>query len=275
MKRSLSHLLTDHRFLLHPAVAFAGPAGVPVWHVQGTGLMRRKKECMSEQAVMQTPLGTVRMVARAMRNLLVGLLIFLIVGNVAIFLTFKYMSGTDSSRLLPDLPGIQNLASVNDGLWRGSAPSTAGYKALAARDVKTIIDLRAEDIEVNVELIESLGMKLVRIPMRDGQAPTDAQVDRFMAAMKDSDGRAFVHCGAGVGRTGTMAAAYLVRTGEASPLEAVKRNLAVGPPSLEQIAFAAGLEAGEEASSNAFVTALSRVLDAPRRILVNVRHSYE
>ncbi|WP_406215152.1 hypothetical protein [Streptomyces canus] len=43
----------------------------------------------------------------------------------------------------------------------------------------------------------------------------------------------FVHCGAGVGRTGTMAAAYLVKTGEQS--SAVRRNLAVGPPSIEQI----------------------------------------
>ncbi|WP_435839803.1 hypothetical protein [Streptomyces canus] len=32
-----------------------------------------------------------------------------------------------------------------------------------------------------------------------------------------------------------MAAAYLVKTGEQSPASAVRRNLAVGPPSIEQI----------------------------------------
>ncbi|MFF8190380.1 protein-tyrosine phosphatase family protein [Streptomyces bobili] len=44
-----------------------------------------------------------------------------------------------------------------------------------------------------------------------------------------------MHCGAGVGRTGTMAAAYLVQSGEKSSTAAVRRNLAVGPPSIEQI----------------------------------------
>jgi protein-tyrosine phosphatase len=111
--------------------------------------------------------------------------------------------------------------------------------------------------------------------MRDGQAPTDPQVQKFLTVMRNADGRVYIHCGAGVGRTGTMAASYLVLTGKASAIEAVQRNLAVGPPSLEQIAFAASLEAGEEASDVTPLTMVSRVLDAPRRLLVRVRHSYQ
>jgi protein-tyrosine phosphatase len=210
-----------------------------------------------------------------MRNLLIGFVLFLIIGNLVIFGAFKWMSTTDANYSLPPLPGIKNLAKVDAHLWRGSAPSEAGYAALARKDVKVIVDLRAEDLEVDRAGIEALGMKLVRIPMRDGQAPTDEQVQKFMSVMKNADGRVYVHCGAGVGRTGTMAASYLVLSGRTSGMEALQRNLAVGPPSLEQIAFAAGLDEGEEASSVTPLTIVSRVLDAPRRLLVRVRSSYQ
>jgi hypothetical protein len=76
----------------------------------------------------------------------------------------------------------------------------------------------------------------------------------------------FLHCGAGVGRTGALAASYLVRTGQAGPAEALRRNLAVGPPSLEQIAFAATLDGESVQRPPAPVVAVSRVLDAPRRL---------
>jgi protein-tyrosine phosphatase len=210
-----------------------------------------------------------------MRNLLIGLVLFLIAGNLIIFGAFKWMAATDANYSLPPLPGIKNLAKVDGHLWRGSAPSEAGYAALADKGVKVIVDLRAEDLKVDRAGIEALGMKLVRLPMRDGQAPTDPEVQKFLTVMRNADGRVYIHCGAGVGRTGTMAASYLVLTSRVSAMEAVQRNLAVGPPSLEQIAFAASLEAGEEASDVTPLTMVSRVLDAPRRLLVRVRHSYQ
>jgi hypothetical protein len=47
----------------------------------------------------------------------------------------------------------------------------------------------------------------------------------------------------------------------------MRANLAVGPPSLEQLAFAASLDAGEPAKRpNVAIVAVSRTLDAPRRI---------
>jgi protein-tyrosine phosphatase len=109
-------------------------------------------------------------------------------------------------------------------------------------------------------------VRLVRIPIRDGQIPTQEKVDRFVEAVRSSSGRVFVHCGAGVGRTGAMAASYLVRVGKASPAEALRRNLAVGPPSLEQVAFVADLDAGHVARPSMPLVAVSRVLDAPRRL---------
>jgi hypothetical protein len=51
----------------------------------------------------------------------------------------------------------------------------------------------------------------------------------------------------------------------ASPVDALRDNLQVGPPSLEQIAFVARLTEGPRRPPGV-VVAVSRVLDAPRRL---------
>jgi protein-tyrosine phosphatase len=103
--------------------------------------------------------------------------------------------------------------------------------------------------------------------------PSRQQVADFLEVVGESPGLVFVHCGAGVGRTGAMAAAYLVATGQASGTEAMMRNLAVGPPSLEQLTFAASLRADDVDKPPSVVVAASRVLDAPRRLWARVGRS--
>lgn len=205
---------------------------------------------------------------RRLRRMVLGVLAFFVVGNLAILGASTWAKQTTSSATLgvpADVAAIHNFEAVDARVWRGGAPARAGYEALAAAGVTTVVDLRAEhDINVPTALLEDLGLKLVQIPMRDGQAPTPGQVDRFLAAVADSEGPVYVHCGAGVGRTGTMVAAYRVRNGQ-SAAAAVRHNLAIGPPSLEQIAFAASLSDGSIHRTNGMVVAVSRALDAPRR----------
>ena len=192
---------------------------------------------------------------------------FLVVGNLAILAASLWARETTPTAAPSRVEGVENLRAVDDRLWRGAAPTTEGYRNLARAGVTTVVDLRAEDgIEGDAHTVREIGMNLVRIPMRDGQVPTAEEVDAFLAATQSANGRIFVHCGAGVGRTGAMVGAYQVDVRELSGGDALRRNLAVGPPSLEQIAYVARMDDGRPEKPGTMVTAVSRVLDAPRRI---------
>ncbi|MCA1692582.1 MAG: hypothetical protein ABR540_06875 [Acidimicrobiales bacterium] len=212
-------------------------------------------------------------VRAASRKLLIGagvLVGLVLAGNLAILGASWIARGTTPRIDVAPIRGVNNLEAVDDKLWRGAAPTPEGYRALAANGVKVIVDLRAEpQAEADQAIVRSLGMQSLRLPVRDGQVPTRDQIDEFLRVTR-AGGLTFVHCGAGVGRTGAMAGSWLVAEGELNGRGAVRRNLAVGPPTLEQVTFVARLDDGYAPRTPGVVTALSRVLDAPRRIAHNL-----
>ena len=215
-------------------------------------------------------------IGKTMRNVALTAILFIVAGNVLILGANVVARMSYDEVHVPDLPGIANLEGVDNQLWRGAAPNDTGYKALARHGVGTVVDLRSDDeFSADPKLLKKLDMDLVRIPLRDGQAPSTAQVERFLEIVKGTDKKVFVNCGAGVGRTGTMAAAYLVASGKTGSMEALGRNLAVGPPSLEQVAFVAGLTGGDAESPPAAITLMSRIIDGPRRAWVRISRAYE
>lgn len=205
-----------------------------------------------------------RVLIRRIVRLFAALVLLVAGGNAAI--AGSWLAVEAASSPPPAMLGVENFRQVDEVLWRGDAPSADGYRALAESGVKTVVDLRAEgNVEPRGQLLSGLGVRYVRIPVRDGQAPSPAQVEKFLEAVSRSDGVVFVHCGAGVGRAGAMTAAYLAHTGKATGAQRVRHNLSVGPPSLEQLVFAATAGADGSGVRPAPVVAVSRVLDAPRR----------
>lgn len=110
-------------------------------------------------------------------------------------------------------PGVPNYAAPAPLLCRGGQPTTDGRLALSHAGVALVVDLRAEaDAEEARRKVIAVGMAYERIPIRDHHAPTNAQAAEFLALLKEP-GAVFVHCHAGVGRTGVLIAAWRLTQG--------------------------------------------------------------
>jgi atypical dual specificity phosphatase len=111
-------------------------------------------------------------------------------------------------------------------------------------DVEDLEWLRRQGLQLLLSLteepprrdwLETAGLLLFHVPVEDMAAPTLEQFDLCMSvidkALAQNMGVA-VHCGAGLGRTGTVLAAYLVHCGS-SAAEAIRRVRSLRPGSVE------------------------------------------
>jgi hypothetical protein len=141
--------------------------------------------------------------------------------------------------------GIRNFAWVQPGtLARGEQPVdwTGAYAALRELGVSRVLSLRetgegAGDVvgrwlpvyrpDEEQAICRQAGMDFLHMPCRDGRAPDPEGLAAALAAIEASAGKGeavFVHCMAGVGRTGIVAAAWLLAQG-ASGDEAARHFL--------------------------------------------------
>lgn len=121
----------------------------------------------------------------------------------------------------PHLAGLAFPESVEDLRW------------LRRNGVEILITLT--ESPVRRDWVNETGLMVVNVPVPDMEAPTDRQLDHILDTIRKANASGMgvaVHCGAGLGRTGTVLAAHLVAKGE-SPQSAIATVRELRPGSVE------------------------------------------
>jgi len=111
-------------------------------------------------------------------------------------------------------------------------------------DAEDLTWLRKQGIELLISLTEErprrdwvndAGLLVMHVPVEDMEAPTQEQLDRCISAIERANSHGMgvaVHCGAGLGRTGVILAAYFVAKG-LSAQNAIGKVRRMRPGSIE------------------------------------------
>ena len=123
---------------------------------------------------------------------------------------------------------IRGVSQITPQLHVGGQYRRRGWPRLAARGITAVVNLREEFDDATAGIAPH---RYLYLPAVDDHPPSQEQLRAGVAFIEREiarGGGVYVHCGAGVGRAPTLAAAYLVSAG-LTPAEAWERIRAVRP----------------------------------------------
>ena len=142
-------------------------------------------------------------------------------------------------RIITGAP-IRSVSQITPHLHVGGQYRQRGWKRLAARGITAVVNLRIEFDDAAANIAPP---RYLYLPAVDDTPPTLEQLHEgcgFIAEEVARGGGVYVHCGAGIGRAATMAAAYLVSTGLSTEqawgsIRAVRPFIRPKPIQVEQV----------------------------------------
>lgn len=116
------------------------------------------------------------------------------------------------NRIILDRP-IYSQCEITPNLFVGAQFRERGWRILQHWGITGVINMRSEFDDRTLEIDMPA---YIHLATPDDHAPTLDDLRRgvdFICAEINAGGKVYIHCGAGVGRAPSMAAAYLVSTG--------------------------------------------------------------
>jgi len=108
---------------------------------------------------------------------------------------------------------IRRVSQISPQLHVGGQYRRRGWPRLQARGITAVVNMRIEFDDNDAGIAPP---RYLHLPVVDDQAPTLEQLRTgadFVAEEIARGGTVYIHCGSGIGRAASMAAAYLISTG--------------------------------------------------------------
>jgi len=124
------------------------------------------------------------------------------------------------------VPGVRNFAVVSPVLSRGAQPTREGFEQLQGRGIRTILDLRW--LHGNEKTLAGLGLNSYRLRSKQWHPETEDVVRAMKVIQMPEYQPVFVHCQAGMDRTGLVVAVYRILVDGWSVEDAIAERKAFG-----------------------------------------------
>jgi atypical dual specificity phosphatase len=120
-------------------------------------------------------------------------------------------------------------------LLGSSNPDEAFLEGLFKKGFRVLVSLLEESVQAPgyEQATLSHGWKYYKLPIKDFHAPSLEQLQSFVSLLEaQKEAKILIHCQGGLGRTGTMAAAYFINKGMTAT-EAIMYVRSLNPGAIE------------------------------------------